>query len=237
MRWLLAVVAAVPLAAPADDMVGQLGTRTALVALHAFEQPDGSARVTGEYIVLRTLQRRFLEGERSPQLGLTTLKEGTTPILFGHSSTGELRGTWRGTAFKGMRHGPGGQERERFDFTAEFPPMEDYSATVHCQAPADPRYSASLGYTVENGSIKVFEWRSSVQSGGHACELAHLQQQPFKGGLRLASGDCEVTLRDLGDAVMVAAQGCRAQCGSGAYLEPVLVERRGSCRLLRPEVR
>ena len=51
---------------------------------------------------------------------------------------------------------PGGQERQRFDFTAEFPPME-----VHCQAPADPRYAASLGYAVANR-----------------------QQQPFKSGLR-----------------------------------------------------
>jgi hypothetical protein len=237
VKWLLAVLAAKPLAASAEEMVGQLGSRTALVALHAFEQPDGSARVTGEYIVLPTLQRRFLEGERSPQLGLTALKEGTTPILFGHHPTGELRGAWRGAAFKGMRYGPGGQERERFEFTAEFPPMEGYSATVRCQAAADPRYASSLGYAVENGSIKAFEWRSSVQPGGHSCELANLQQQPFKGGLRLVSGDCQVTLRDLGDAVKVAAEGCRGQCGSEAYLEPVLVERRGTCRLLRPEVR
>jgi hypothetical protein len=237
VKWLLAVLAAMPLASSAEEMVGQLGSRTALVALHAFEQPDGGARVTGEYIVLPTLQRRFLEGERSPQLGLTALKEGTTPILFGHYPTGELRGTWRGAAFKGMRYGPGGQERERFEFTAEFPPMEGYSATVRCQAAADPRYASSLGYAVENGSVKTFEWRSSVQPGGHSCELANLQQQPFKGGLRLVSGDCQVTLRDLGDAVKVAAEGCRGQCGSEAYLEPVLVERRGSCRLLRPEVR
>jgi hypothetical protein len=35
--------------------------------------------------------------------------------------------------------------------------------------------------------------------------------------------------------VKVSAEGCSASCGSGAYFEPVLVDRRGSCSLLRPE--
>ncbi len=234
--WPLAVLLAVPLAGLGEELVGQLGSRSALLMLHAFPQPDGSARVTGEYVVLPTLQRRFLEGDRSPQLGLTSLKEGTTPILFGHNPTGELRGTWRGGVFKGMRYGPGGQERERFEFSEEFPAMEGYSATVRCQAAAEPGYSSSLSYTVERGSIKAFEWRSRVQPGGHACELAGLEQQPLKGGLRLAAGDCRVTLREVGDAVKVAAEGCSGQCGSQAYLEPMLVEGR-SCRLLRAEAR
>lgn len=235
-KWLLTLLLGMPLAGVAEEMAGHLGSRSALLVLHAFPQPDGSARVTGEYIVLPTLQRRFLEGERSPQLGLTSLKEGTTPILFGHDPTGELRGTWRAGVFKGMRHGPGGQERERFEFGEEFPAMDGYSATVRCEAAGEPRYSSSLSYTVERGSIQGFEWRSRVQPGGHTCELNGLRQQPFKGGLRLALGECRVTLREVGDAVKVAAEGCSAQCGSQAYLEPVLIEGR-SCRLLRPEAR
>ena len=233
---LLALLLALPLAVSGEELVGQLGSRTTLIVLHAFPQPDGSSRVTGEYLVLPTLQRRFLEGDRSPQLGLTSLKEGTTPILFGHDPTGELRGTWRGGVFKGMRYGPGGQERERFEFTEEFPSMGGYSAAVRCQAAGDPGYSSSLSYTVEQGRIKAFEWGSRVQPGGHSCELAALEQQPIKGGLRLASGDCRVTLREVGDAVKVAAEGCSRYCGSQAYLEPMLVEGR-SCRLLRPEAR
>jgi hypothetical protein len=218
------------------ELVGTLGSRSALLVLHSVQRPDGSWRVTGEYLLLPTLQRRFLEGERSPQLGVTTLKEGATAILFGHDATGELRGTWRSGAFKGTRYGPGGQERERFEFTEQFPSMQGYSAAVRCQA-NDARYSSSLSYTAENGAIKAFDWRSLVQPGGHSCRLSGLEQQPFEAGLRLAAGRCRVTLREVGDVVKIAAENCSEHCGSQAYLEPVLVERRGGCRLLRPEVR
>ena len=44
-----------------------------------------------------------------------------------------------------------------------------------------------------------------------------------------------MTLRDLGDFVRVAAEDCAAMCGSQGYLEPVLVDRRGNCQLLRPQ--
>ena len=236
MTRLLFLLLALPLAAAAQEMVGQLGSRDALLVLHALEQPDGSWRVTGEYVVFPTLQRRFLEGERSPELGLTSLKEGSTPILFGHDPTGELRGTWRGGVFKGMRYGPGGQERERFEFSEAFPSMAGYSAALRCQA-QDGRYSSSLELSAESGKVKAFEWRSSVQPGGHSCQLAGLRQEPFEGGLRLAAGECRVTLREIGGLVKIAAEGCSGLCGSQAYREPILVERRGGCRLLRPEAR
>ena len=236
MKWLLALLFAFPLAAFSQEMVGQLGSRDALLVLHGVQQADGGWRVTGEYVVLPTLQRRFLEGERSPELGVTTLKEGTTPILFGHDPTGELRGTWRGGVFKGVRYGPGGQERERFEFSEQFPSMAGYSATVRCQA-QEGRYSSTLDFSAESGKIKTFEWHSRVQPSGHSCQLADLRQQPFKGGLRLAQGECRVTLREVGGLVKVAAEGCGEQCAYQAYLEPMLVERRGGCRLLRPEAR
>jgi hypothetical protein len=237
MRWLLAALLAIPFAGLSQEMQGQLGSRDALMVLHTVQQPDGGWRVTGEYIVFPTLQRRFLEGERSPQLGITTLKEGASAIMFGHAPTGELRGTWRDGVFKGTRHGPGGQERERFEFTEHFPSMAGYSATVRCEA-RDGRYSATLEFSAEAGRFAAFEWRSRVQPSGHACQLADLRQQPFDGGLRLAAGDCRVTLREVGDAVKIAAEGCSEQCGSQAYLEPMLVERRGAgCRLLRLEAR
>src|SRR5436190_23034014 len=41
----------------------------------------------------------------------------TTLFRSGRPATGELRGTWRGGIFKGTRFGPGGQERERFEFS------------------------------------------------------------------------------------------------------------------------
>jgi hypothetical protein len=236
MRALLAALLACPFAVCSQEMVGQLGSRDALMVLHTVQQPDGGWRVTGEYVVFPTLQRRFLEGERSPQLGVTTLKEGATAILFGHDSTGELRGTWRGGVFKGARHGPGGQERERFEFTEEFPSMAGYSAAVSCEA-RDGRYSAALQFSAQSGEVRGFEWRSRVQPGGHTCHLAGLRQEPFKGGLRLAAGDCRVTLREVGGMVKVAAESCGAHCGSQAYLEPMVVERRGSCRLMRAEAR
>jgi hypothetical protein len=59
----------------------------------------------------------------------------------------------------------------------------------------------------------------------------------LKGGLRFSDGRCNVTLRELGAYVRVSAENCTEQCGSQAYLEPLLVDRRGHCRLLRGEAR
>jgi hypothetical protein len=220
------------------EMVGHLGSRGTLLVLHAVQRADGGWQMTGEYIVLATLTRRFLEGERSPELGVTTLKEGTSAILFGRPATGELRGTLREGVFKGTRYGPGGQERERFEFSEEFPPLDAYSANVSCEA-ADGRYSSSLKFNLDAGKLKspAVEWRSRIAPGGHQCAVAAAAQQPQKGGLRFLSGRCAVVLRDLGEFVMVTAEKCAAQCGSEAYLESLLVDRRGHCRLLRPEPR
>lgn len=220
------------------ELIGHLGSRDALLVLHATERREGGWRVAGEYVVLGTLTRRFLEGERGPELGVTTLKEGTTPILFGRPATGELRGTWRAGVFKGTRYGPGGQERERFDFSEEFPSMDAHTAAVRCAMSAGP-YAATLGYTVENGRLKPgsLEWRSTVAPSGHGCTVGALEQQSMKGGLRFASGPCAVSLRVVGEFVKVEAENCSAACASQGYLEPVLVDRRGQCRLLRQEIR
>jgi hypothetical protein len=180
MFGLLLLLPLALLAQERSELVGQLGGRTALLVLHGAQRLDGGWQVTGEYLLFPTLARRFLEGERSPELGVTTLKEGTTPILFGRDPTGELRGTWLGGAFKGMRYDPGGQERERFEFSEEFPPMDRYSATVQCQA--------------GKGSS-----------------------------------------REVGDEVKVDAEQCARQCAASP--QPLLVDRRGSCRVLRPEAR
>ena len=214
-------------------MLGQIGSRTALLVLHAAKNADGSSRLTGEYIVLPALQRRFLEGEASQELGVTTLREGTTPILFGREPTGELRGTLQGGTFKGTRYGPGGQQRERFEFSEEFPDMSGYSAKVRCDA-REGRYRSSLGYTVEAGKLQSLEWRSVLSPSGHSCAVSAREQRTVAGGLQVAARNCRVTLRDLGDYIRVAAENCTAQCGSEAYFEPLLVDRRGNCRLLRP---
>ena len=218
------------------ELIGNLGGRTALLHLYATGQPDGSARVTGEYILLPMLQQRFLEGERSKQLGVTVLKEGNSPILYGRPATATLQGTWSGGVFKGARFGPGGQERERFEFNESFPSMEGYSAGVRCEI-SEGRYSATLAYAVEAGRLKSIEWRSKVSPGEHPCNIVGLEQRPYNGGLRFAAGRCSVTLRDLGDFVRIAADGCAEMCGSQGYLEPVLVDRRGNCQLLRPQSR
>ena len=83
-------------------------------------------------------------------------------------------------------------------------------------------------YSVEAGRLKAFEWRSRLAPGGHTCSVAKLQQQPFSGGLKFAAGGCTVTLREVGEYVKVAAEGCAKLCGSQAYLEPLLVDRRGA---------
>jgi hypothetical protein len=240
MKWALLLAALLPRAVSADEtsetkeLVGQVGSRSALMVVHATQRADGGWQLTGEYVLLPTLARRFVEGERSPELGVTTLKEGSTAILYGRPATGELRGTWHGGVFKGTRYGPGGQERERFEFSEEFAPLDGYSAGVRCDA-GDGRYASSLAYSVESGKLKDLQWRSQVAPGGHSCVVTGLKQQPFKGGLRFAAGRCSVTLREAGEFVRVAAENCAAQCGSEAYLEPLIVDRRGRCQLLHQE--
>lgn len=218
------------------ELIGTVGGRSALLVLQATQRADGGWQVSGEYLLLPTFVRRYVEGERSPEIGVTTLKEGTTPILFGRPPTGELRGTWRGARFSGTRYGPGGQERERFDFSEEFAPLDGYSGAARCEA-REGRYSSTLAFSVESGKLRSLEWRSKVAPSEHACAIGAFTQQATKGGLRAVSGKCNVTFRDLGDFLRVSAENCSALCGSQAYLEPVLVDRRGNCRLLHPETR
>lgn len=242
MRRLGFLLLLVPLAVFSEEksetreLVGKVGTRSALLVLHASERDDGGWQVAGEYVILPILTRRFVEGERSPELGVTTLKEGTTPILFGRPAIGELRGTWREGVFKGTRYGPAGQEREPFEFSEKFPAMDAYSANLRCAAAAG-RYQSNLTLAIEQGKLKNFEWRSRLGPGGHACAIVAPAQEPLRGGLRFASGSCRVTLRDVGDFVMLAAENCTALCGSEAYLEPLLIDRRGHCHLLRQDAR
>jgi hypothetical protein len=218
------------------ELGGQLGSRPALLVLHASRIPQGEWQIAGEYIVLTTLTRRFLEGEASPQIRVTTLRESNSPILFGRSPTGELRGTWKGTTFRGARFASGGQERERFEFNEEFPSLEKYSADVRCDA-GDARYASTLSLVVDAGKLQSIDWRSKLAANGHVCTIAAAEQQPLEGGLRFAAGNCHITLREIGDYVWLAADSCTDHCGSQAYLEPVVIDRRGHCRLLRPENR
>lgn len=236
MRFLLAGLVAAALPVFSEDqfqtheLMGKIGTRAALVVLHTGQRPDGSRQVAGEYVILPTLARRFVEGERSPQLGVTVLKEGTTPILFGRPPTGELRGIWRDGAFKGTRYGPGGQKREEFELSEEFPSMEGYSARVRCEA-KEGRYYARLRLAVDGGKLREFEWQSS-EPGGQTCRVVASDQQPMRGGLRFVAGACRITLRDAGEFVALRAESCDAQCGE-AHLEPLVIDRRGNCELLR----
>lgn len=233
----LALAAAWPAAAQDDagrahELLGQMGGRTALLQLYEAPRPDGSARLSGEYWTLAPLQQKFLEGERSKQLGVTFLKEGNSPILYGRPGSATLQGTWSGGAFRGTRYAPGGQERERFEFHAAFPSMQAYDAEVRCE-PAAGRYSSSLEYAVAAGALRRLHWRSRVEPSGHTCAILDPEPRPMDGGLRLAAGRCTVTLRDLGEFVRVSAEHCAEFCGSQAYLEPVLVDKGGGCRLMR----
>ena len=234
-------LAALPVAAAAQEpagtheMLGQLGSRATLMILHATRNPDASWQLGGEYVILPTMQRRFVEGESSPELGVTTLREGDTPILFGRPPSGELRGVWRGGTFRGARFAPGGQERERFEFSEDFPSLEGYSATVHCEL-RDGEHAAGLDYAVSGGRVQSFEWRTRGPDG-KSCRAAGLAQQPMKGGIRLADGACRVTLRDLGESLRVSAEGCSTQCEAPASFEPLLVDRRGHCQPFRPQPR
>ena len=216
------------------ELLGHLGGRAAVLRLHENPRADGSARLSGEYLLLPVLQVRYVEGERGPQLGVTFLKEGNSPILYGRPGTATLQGTWSAGVLKGARYGPGGQERERFEFSERFPDMSGYSAEVRCEL-AQGRYRSTLEYAVAQGRLQRLEWRSRVAPSGHTCALAGLEQRAHEGGLRFGAGRCAVTLRDLGEYVRLVAEHCDEYCGSQAYLEPVLVDRGGDCRLLRPQ--
>jgi hypothetical protein len=212
------------------ELIGKLGTRSALLVLHTAQRPDGSWLVAGEYVILPTLVRRFVEGERSPELGVTVLKEGTTPILFGRPGIGELRGTWRDGAFKGTRLGSGGQKREEFEFSEEFPSMESYSARVRCEA-KEARYQSRLSLSIEKGKLKSLDWRS-VEPDGQACGVVASGQEPLAGGLRFVAGACRITLRDAGEFIALSAENCAAHCAPEAHIRSLLVDRRGNCELL-----
>ena len=218
------------------ELFGTIGGRSALLVLQATQRPDGGWQVAGEYLLLPTMVRRYVEGERSPEIGVTTLKEGTSPILFGRPATGELRGTWREGKFSGTRFGPGGQDLERFELSEEFPSLDGYSGSVRCDA-REGNYSSTLALVVEAGKLRTLDWRSRVTPSEHTCTVSGLPQLPMNGGLRAGAGTCRVSVRDLGDFLRLSAERCGAQCGSQAYLEPLLIDRRGNCRLLRPEAR
>jgi len=223
------------------EFIGRMGRSTAVIVLTSTQRSDGDWRVNGEYLLIPSLVRRYLDGERSPQLGVTSLREGTTPILFGRTPTATLQGTWRDGRFSGARYAPGGQERERFEFTEEFPAMDAYTANVRCQA-GDARYSSTLSYSVESGRLRArsFEWHSRLAPSGHTCTVGArgpVAQTVQAGGLRFSAGNCAVTLRDLGDYVRASAENCAEFCGSQAYLEPLLIDKRGDCMLVHPQQR
>jgi hypothetical protein len=114
--------------------------------------------------------------------------------------------------------------------------MEGYSVEARCEL-ADGRYASTLELAVEQGRLRRLDWRSRVAPAGHVCTVVTEEQQPFEGGLRFAAGRCRVTLRDLGEYVRVSAENCSEVCGSQAYLEPMLLDRRGGCQLMRPLAR
>ena len=228
----------------AHELIGQLGSRAALLILYRTQLADGSWRVNGEYLLVDTLHRRFVLGVGSPQLGVTTLNEGMTPILFGRAPTGTLQGVWHDGVYKGTRLGPGGQERERFEFKETFPSMADYSARVQCRA-AEGGYEAALSLVVEKGRLRPgsLSWTSRDAASGQVCVLGAAQLRPRDdaSGLRFelgaAGSGCVLRLTDLREAVRVSAEGCRAACGEKVGLEPLLLDSASSCRLLRPVTR
>ena len=109
--------------------------------------------------------------------------------------------------------------------------MEGYSAKVRCEA-KEGRYQSRLALAVEQGKLKSLEWRT-VEPDGQACTRRRLEQQPLRGGLRFVAGGCRLTLRDAGEFVALSADNCAAHCGAEAHLEPLLIDRRGNCELLR----
>jgi len=259
VRWaatLLALAAVTPSARAdlyANELIGEIGNRAALLSVSRTQAPDGAWRITGEYLVLDTLQRRFLTGEGGPTLSVTTLSEGTSPILYGRPPTATLQGVWRDGAFEGTRYGPGGQVRERFKFSATFPSMASYSTAVQCSA-SEGKYSTALAFVINTGRLRPgsLSWTSRDAESGDVCVLGGtaVRQVRHERGLRFqidrnvtnpggAAGDrgCTISVRSLGEALRVSAAGCSAFCGARVQIEPILVDGVDQCRLLRPIAR
>jgi hypothetical protein len=156
-----------------------------------------------------------------------------TPILFGREPTGELRGTLRGGTFKGMRYGPGGQERERFEFSEEFPAMSGYSANVRCEA-RDGAYASTLSYVAEAGKIKSLEWRSTLTLR-HTCTIAAGEQRRSR-RTAVRRRTSQRQPRDLGDYVRVAAENCTALAAASLSRGAMSI-RRGAAASCAPETR
>ena len=74
------------------ELIGQMGGRAALLSLYVVPRADGSSRLTGECLILATLQQRFLEGERSRELGVTfrSARETLAPTLDWLKQTGRI---------------------------------------------------------------------------------------------------------------------------------------------------
>ena len=75
--------------------------------------------------------------------------------------------------------------------------------------------------------------RVAVEPGGQACTVAAQAQEPLRGGLRFLAGGCRLTLRDAGEFLALSAENCAALCGAEAYLDPLLIDSRGRCEVLR----
>ena len=62
---------------------------------------------------------------------------------------------------------------------------------------------------------------------------SNIEQSALFFYLRFVAGGCSITLRDAGAFVALRADDCAAHCAAEAHLEPLLIDRRGNCELLR----
>ena len=83
---------------------------------------------------------------------------------------------------------------------------------------------------MERGKLKSST--GAVEPGGQTCKVV-ARTAALRGGLRFVSNGCRLTLRDAGELIALSAENCSTHCGAEAHLEPLLVDRRGNCELLR----
>jgi len=209
----------------------QIGSRSALMVLHARSAPTAAGSSAG--IRASSPCAPFFVRVKEAPSSVTTLKEGNTAILYGRPAPASGAAPAR-RRVQGHAPRAGGQERERFDFSEEFAPLDGYSASVRCDA-GDDRYASSLSYSMEEGKLKGFEWRARVAPKRPQLHARRILSRNRSSGLQLASGACSVTLREVGEFFASPRETVWPQCSSQAYLEPLLVDRRGRCQLLHQE--
>ena len=126
------------------ELIGQLGGRAALLNLYATRQPDGAARVTGDYLVLPT-HAAALPGGRAQQAARRHRPQGRQRR---RSSTAgrrrrPCRAPGRAACSRACATAPAGRSASASNSAKRFPRWTPTARSVRCEV-SEGRYASTL---------------------------------------------------------------------------------------------